>query len=137
MGEWASTLAAGGALCRVMSPRRGRRYIGLDLPNRAQRPPFRLAARRGCGTREADAQVAIDLPAQETTTMANAHELRFDHLSKTGRAFVFPCDDKGRVDLDSLSLLARNNYFFARTLVGRDVSAPRVECRELDAARLG
>jgi len=69
--------------------------------------------------------------------MATAHELRFDHLFKTGRAFVFPCDAKGRVDLDALSLRARNNYFFARTLVGRDVSAPRVECRELDLVRAG
>lgn len=67
--------------------------------------------------------------------MATVHELRFDHLFKPGRAFVFPCDAKGRVDLDALSLRARNNYFFARTLVGRDVSVPRVECRELDAAR--
>jgi hypothetical protein len=71
------------------------------------------------------------------TIMATDHELRFDHLFKAGRAFVFPCDASGRVDLDSLSVRARNNYFFARTLVGRDVSSPTVACRALDAARAG
>lgn len=67
--------------------------------------------------------------------MATDHELRFDHLFHAGRTFVFPCDASGRVDLDSLSTRARNNYFFARALVGREVSVPTVERRELDAAR--
>ena len=58
------------------------------------------------------------------------------HLFYAGRTFVFPCDAKGRVDLDSLSPRARNNYFFARALVGREVIAPTVVCRELDAARV-
>ena len=80
--------------------------------------------------------VAVDLPAQEMTIMATDHELRFNHLFHAGRTFVFPCDAKGRVDLDSLSTRARNNYFFARALVGREVTAPTVECRELDAARV-
>ena len=69
--------------------------------------------------------------------MVTDHELRFDHLFQAGRAFVFPCDAKGRVDLDSLSTRARNNYFFARSLVGRDVTAPKVEHRAFDAARAG
>lgn len=33
-------------------------------------------------------------------------------------------------------LHARTNYFFARALVGREVTAPTVECRALDAARV-
>ena len=57
--------------------------------------------------------VAVDLPAQEMTIMATDHELRFNHLFHAGRTFVFPSDAKGRVDLDSLSTSARNNYFFA------------------------
>jgi hypothetical protein len=35
----------------------------------------------------------------------------------------------------ALSTRARNNYFFARGLVGQEVTVPTVECRELDAAR--
>lgn len=62
--------------------------------------------------------VAVDLPAQEMTFMATDHELRFNHLFHAGRPFVFPCDAKGRVDQDSWSTRARNNYFFARALVG-------------------
>jgi hypothetical protein len=78
----------------------------------------------------------VDLPAQEMTIMATDHELRFNHLFHAGRTFVFPCDAKGRVDLDSLSTRARNKYFFARALVGREVTAPTVEFLELDAARV-
>lgn len=69
--------------------------------------------------------------------MATDHELRFNHLFHADRTFVVPCDAEGRVDLDSLSTSARNNYFFARALVGREVTAPTVERRELDAARVG
>ncbi|VTU45649.1 hypothetical protein SRS16P2_00255 (plasmid) [Variovorax sp. SRS16] len=68
--------------------------------------------------------------------MATDHELRFNHLFHAGRTFVFPCDAKGRVDLDSLGTRARNNYFFARALVGREVGPPTVERRELDAAKV-
>lgn len=66
--------------------------------------------------------VAVDLSAQEMMGMDTDCELRFDHLFHVGRAFVFPCDAKGRVDLDSLSTRARNNYFFARAPVGREVT---------------
>ena len=65
--------------------------------------------------------------------MATDHELRFSRLTQSGRTFVFPCDANGHVDLDSSSLRARNNYFFARALVGREVNPPTVERRELNA----
>lgn len=68
--------------------------------------------------------------------MATDHELRFNHLFHAGRTFVFPCDAKGRVDLDSLSTRARNKYLFARALIGREVTAPTVEFLELNAARV-
>lgn len=54
------------------------------------------------------------------------YELRFQPLFDSGRGFAFPCDPKGRVDLDQLSERARNNYFFARAVVGRDLEAPTV-----------
>jgi hypothetical protein len=57
---------------------------------------------------------------------STTHELRFQSLFHEGRAWVFPCDASGRVDLDDLSERARSNYFFARTVVGREVAHPRV-----------
>lgn len=53
-------------------------------------------------------------------------EMRFESLSEQGRTMVFPCDRNGRVDLDALSAPARCNYFFARTLVGRDYRSPHI-----------
>jgi hypothetical protein len=35
-------------------------------------------------------------------------------------------DVDGRVDIDSLSDSARNNYFYARTVIGRELSMPAV-----------
>jgi hypothetical protein len=59
------------------------------------------------------------------------YELRFSHLFDSGRGYSFPCDANGRVDLDGLSESVRSNYFFARALVGRDLSVPftRPLCR--------
>jgi hypothetical protein len=53
-------------------------------------------------------------------------EVRFESLSDAGGALVFPCDACGRVDLDALAPRARSNYFFARTLVGRNYGSPHV-----------
>ncbi len=53
--------------------------------------------------------------------------LCFRSLFDSGRGYAFPCDDSGRVDLDGLSERARNNYFFARAMVGRELSEPAVE----------
>lgn len=53
--------------------------------------------------------------------------LCFRSLFDSGRGLAFPCDEQGRVDLDALSERARNNYFFARCVVGRDFAAPGVE----------
>ena len=55
-----------------------------------------------------------------------AYELRFTSLINEGRGLSFPCDAAGRVDLDALSDQARNNYFFARAVVGRDFTFPAV-----------
>jgi hypothetical protein len=56
-------------------------------------------------------------------------QLSFRSLFNSGRGFAFPCDPHGRVDLDALSERARNNYLFARAMVGRDLSVPCVEPR--------
>ena len=38
------------------------------------------------------------------------YELRFQSLFDAGRAYAFPCDAAGHVDLDALSDRARGNY---------------------------
>lgn len=57
---------------------------------------------------------------------AHPFELRFQSLFDSGRGFVFPCDPQGQVDLDHMSERARNNYFYARAMVGRELSVPAV-----------
>jgi hypothetical protein len=64
-----------------------------------------------------------------------AYQLRFRSLFHPGRAYVFPCDDRGQVDLDRLSERARNNYFFARAMVGRDLAYPSVELTPAERGR--
>lgn len=55
-------------------------------------------------------------------------QLRFQSLFDPGRGFAFPCDQDGQVDMDRLSEAARNNYLYARAMIGREVSTPAV-CR--------
>ena len=51
-------------------------------------------------------------------------ELRFPSLLNEGRGLAFPCDAHGHVDIDRLPQRARSNYFFARSLIGRDFATP-------------
>ena len=53
-------------------------------------------------------------------------ELRFQSLNESSRSFVFPCDSKGLVDMDQLSAGTRNNYLYARAMVGRELALPAV-----------
>jgi hypothetical protein len=59
-------------------------------------------------------------------------ELRFQSLFDAGRAYAFPCDAKGHVDMDRLSDRARTNYLYARTVVGREVLTPSVQRSRAD-----
>ncbi|MFZ5549591.1 MAG: hypothetical protein ACOZJX_12915 [Pseudomonadota bacterium] len=52
--------------------------------------------------------------------------LRFQSLFNQGRAMVFPCNAQGQVDLDALSDRARENYLYARAVVGFEYAAPAV-----------
>lgn len=54
------------------------------------------------------------------------YELTFEPLAGPGVRFVFPCDARGHVDLDALDERARNDYLFARAMVGRSLAAPAV-----------
>jgi len=55
------------------------------------------------------------------------YELRFQSLFDAGRAYAFPCDAQGHVDMDRLSDRARANYLYARTVVGRELLTPSVQ----------
>jgi hypothetical protein len=59
-------------------------------------------------------------------TSTHQFELRFQSLFDSGRGFVFPCDPQGQVDMDRMSERARNNYLYARAMVGRELSVPAV-----------
>jgi hypothetical protein len=61
----------------------------------------------------------------------NEYQLCFRSLFHSGRGYAFPCDPQGQVDLDRMSERARNNYFYARAMVGRELSAPAVEAAAL------
>ena len=58
---------------------------------------------------------------------AGAFRLCFRSLFDGGRGYAFPCDCSGHVNLDTLSERARSNYFYARAMVGRELSMPAVE----------
>jgi hypothetical protein len=62
-----------------------------------------------------------------TLSEAAHYELRFQSLFDAGRAYAFPCDAAGHVDMDSLSDTARESYLYARAVVGRELSVPAVK----------
>ena len=61
----------------------------------------------------------------------SGYQIRFQSLHHEGRALAFPCDAQGRVQLDALSDRARDNYLFARAVVGREYAHPAVLPSEL------
>ena len=64
---------------------------------------------------------------RSTRSLQESHyEVRYEPLFNAGRAFSFPCDEQGHVELDALSGRARTNYFYARTVIGREFAAPAV-----------
>lgn len=60
-------------------------------------------------------------------TASASFQLRFVSLFHSGRGYAFPCDEKGFVDLDTMSECARNNYFYARAMIGKELTVPAVE----------
>jgi hypothetical protein len=74
-------------------------------------------------------QLPTDNAMNTTTEPAPDFEIRFNDLFQCGRWLSFPCDERGRVDIDALSQHARTNYLFARAMVGREYAVPSV--REL------
>ena len=63
---------------------------------------------------------------EQSHATSPAFELRFTSLFTEGRALSFPCAANGEVNLDALSERARANYFYARTVIGREFFTPAV-----------
>jgi hypothetical protein len=82
------------------------------------------------------ATAALQLPQSAAkTTLSNAqraesavtHLLHFEPLTYQGAGLDIPCDPQGRVGLDALGDKLRNDYFFARALIGRLFDKPTVK----------
>jgi len=58
-----------------------------------------------------------------------SHEIRYQSLFR-GPSLCFPCDERGAVELDALSDRARENYLYARAVVGLEYAFPSV-CQRL------
>ena len=52
--------------------------------------------------------------------------LFFGGLFPSVRSLLFPCDSAGHVEMDALTDRARDNYLFARAVVGCDYRMPVV-----------
>ena len=52
--------------------------------------------------------------------------LHFQSLIHAGRGFTFPCDEDGQVDLDAMADTIRNDYLYARAMLGREFAWPCV-----------
>ncbi|HEY1393526.1 MAG TPA: hypothetical protein VFV25_09110 [Methylibium sp.] len=60
------------------------------------------------------------------TMSQERYELRFESFFNPGRAFAFPCDAQGRVDLNALSRSVLDNYLYARAVIGHEFLTPSV-----------
>jgi hypothetical protein len=66
------------------------------------------------------------MDACRATRAERRFELRYRSLSSHRCGFAFPCDQDGRVDVRLLSDAARENYAYARAMVGRDLLHPQI-----------
>ena len=62
----------------------------------------------------------------QSSMSAAGYRIRYLPVSGRGPELSFPCDARGQVELDALSDRVRNNYLYARALVGRDYRAPAI-----------
>jgi len=63
-----------------------------------------------------------------SATTSSQFEVWFESLFHNGRGLVFPCNEAGHVELDSLSERGRSNYLFARAMLGREYATPILRC---------
>ena len=60
-----------------------------------------------------------------------SHEITYQSLFR-GPSLCFPCDERGEVPLDALSERARDNYLYARAVVGLEFGYPAISRRVHD-----
>lgn len=84
-------------------------------------------ALRDPGSVESHRDHALDQALERS--LERGFELRFQSLFHAGKALAFPCNARGEVSLDALSERARENYLFARAVVGHEYAAPVVTSR--------
>jgi hypothetical protein len=54
------------------------------------------------------------------------YALCFQSRCPPGRLLRFPCDERGRVELDTLSEPDLREYLYARVVMGHELAMPRV-----------
>ncbi|MBT9524961.1 MAG: hypothetical protein IV105_06855 [Rhizobacter sp.] len=59
--------------------------------------------------------------------MNDSYQLSFRSLLDPNCTYAFPCSAAGQVDMDALSERARVRYLYARTVIGREFTAPCVQ----------
>jgi hypothetical protein len=76
-------------------------------------------------------------PATAGTDVAevSTFQLHFQSLFHADRDLAFPCDENGQVNLDGLTARSRNNYLYARAMLGREFAWPSVREIRPDHAR--
>lgn len=75
----------------------------------------------------ADVPETAAVAESEAGEFEPTHLLHFEPLAAQGPALDIPCDPLGRVGLDGLGDKARNDYFFARALIGCLFAKPTVK----------
>jgi len=60
------------------------------------------------------------------TSSPCGYQVQYRSLRRSDHILAFPCDERGRVELDALSEPVRLNYLFARAMVGREMAPPAV-----------
>jgi len=66
-------------------------------------------------------------PSSSVIRLADTRfQIRFESLFDSGRALAFPCDAAGNAPHDEMAPRARDNYLFARAMIGRDFATPSV-----------
>jgi hypothetical protein len=66
----------------------------------------------------------------QTHPAAHHYSLQFKSLCGWRHDLAFPCDGQGHVDIDELSDRTRNDYLFARALIGKDFERPAVQVND-------
>ncbi len=85
-----------------------------------------MGAGRDAADSATNAKFLHPFPEAPMNESSPQFQLRFTSLFDPGRGWAFPCDSQGHVDMDHMTEAARNNYLYARAMIGREVATPAV-----------